>query len=361
MQAGAASTGNYGRHVADAEKTRAGALDSAHLAAAIQSGLSGTGMLALSAGVQRLMAAYRSGDVPATPVMASRADAAAYAAYRMPATAAATALALRQTRLSLPGWAPAALLDFGAGTGGAAWAAASILPGIGAMTLLEQSPDAIRLGTAILAESSVAPLSSASWRSWRLTEAGAGSADESAPSEDLPDADLATAAYVLSELTPAQQAVLVTLAARSAPVVVLVEPGTPAGHRRILAARGQLLAAGFLVAAPCPHQLSCPLDAEGDWCHFAARLPRSALHRQAKGAELAYEDEKFSYVAAVRPVIAMPELPAGRVVRRPQQRKGLVTLDLCARDGTSHRELISKSKGEAYRRARKNSWGDRWD
>jgi ribosomal protein RSM22 (predicted rRNA methylase) len=48
-------------------------------------------------------------------------------------------------------------------------------------------------------------------------------------------------------------------------------------------------------------------------------------------------------------------------VRRPQQRKGLVTLDLCARDGSSRRELVSKSKGEAYRRARKTSWGDRWD
>jgi ribosomal protein RSM22 (predicted rRNA methylase) len=121
------------------------------------------------------------------------------------------------------------------------------------------------------------------------------------------------------------------------------------------------MAAGYVIAAPCPHQLSCPLDVAGDWCHFGARLPRSALHRQVKGADLSYEDEKFSYVAAVRPDAGLPELPAGRVVRRPQQRKGLVTLDLCARDGSSGHELVSKSKGEAYRRARKASWGDRWD
>ena len=101
---------------------------------------------------------------------------------------------------------------------------------------------------------------------------------------------------------------------------------------------------------------------QGDWCHFGARLQRSALHRQVKGAELSHEDEKFSYVAAVRPGTgAASDLPAGRVVRRPQQRKGLVTLDLCARDGSSRRELVSKSKGEAYRRARKTSWGERWD
>jgi ribosomal protein RSM22 (predicted rRNA methylase) len=85
------------------------------------------------------------------------------------------------------------------------------------------------------------------------------------------------------------------------------------------------------------------------------------VHRQVKGAELAYEDEKFSYVAAIRQADGVPELPAGRVVRRPQQRKGLVLLDLCAADGRSRRELVSKSQGESYRRARKTSWGDRWE
>lgn len=341
----------------------AASLSAGRLASAIQAGLSGTGIPSLTAGVQRLMAAYRSGEVPDAPVMASRTDAAAYAAYRMPATAAATALALHQTRLSLPGWTPATLLDFGAGTGAAAWAAAGVLPSISAMTLLEQSADAIRLGAAILAGSPAGTLQSASWRRWRLADADdPGSAAWSArPADGVPAGDLATAAYLLGELTPAQQTTLVTLATRAAPVVVLVEPGTPAGHRRILVARAQMLAAGYLLAAPCPHQFGCPLDVAGDWCHFGARLQRSALHRQVKGAELSYEDEKFSYVAGVRPGTGLPGLPAGRVVRRPQQRKGLVTLDLCARDGSSRPELVGKSKGEAYRRARKTSWGDRWD
>ena len=47
--------------------TGAGALDAAHLAAAIQAGLSGAGIPSLTAGVQRLMAAYRSGEVPDAP------------------------------------------------------------------------------------------------------------------------------------------------------------------------------------------------------------------------------------------------------------------------------------------------------
>jgi ribosomal protein RSM22 (predicted rRNA methylase) len=325
---------------------------------AVQAGLRGAGLASLSAGVQRLMDAYRSGEVPAAPVLASRRDAAAYAAYRMPATAAATGAAFRQMRLALPGWVPAAVLDFGAGTGGAAWAVADQLPAETGLTLLEQSADAIELGAAILAQSASAALRGARWQPWRL---GGGE-----PAVPLPSADLVIAAYLLGELTDAQQQQLADLAMQAAPAVLLVEPGTPAGHRRILAARSRLLAAGLVIVAPCPHQLACPLDVPGDWCHFAARLQRSALHRRVKGAELSYEDEKFSYVAAARqatpsPGATAPDWPAGRVVRRPQLRKNLVVLDLCASDGRSAVRPVGKSKGEAYRRARKVSWGDRWD
>ncbi len=323
------------------------------LAAAVEAGLRGTGMASLPAGVQRLMEAYRSGEVPAAPVLASAREAAAYAAYRMPATAAATSAAFAQLRLALPGWAPADVLDFGAGTGGASWAVAGSLDAV-RLTLLEQSAEAVRLGQAILAASGSRSLTGAQWRLWRL-------AGGDAPAPLPARADLAIAAYVLGELTAGQQEHLVGLALRAAPVVLLVEPGTPAGHRRILAARTQLLAAGFAIAAPCPHQLECPLAVPGDWCHFAARLQRSALHRQVKGVELSYEDEKFSYIAAVSPSAGGPDRPAGRVVRRPMQRKNLVLLDLCRADGSSSSQPVGKSKGEIYRRARKTSWGDRWD
>ncbi len=336
------------------------------------------------------MAAYQSGASPAAPALATRTDAAAYAAYRMPATAAATALALQQTRLSLPGWRPATLLDFGAGTGSVGWAVATELPSVAAMTLLEQSASAIAIGQAILAAAQDIELPAATWRTWRLPVGprgvgksgeppGLGQSGAELPLEtdelpvgdplaaDVPTADLATISYVLGELTDVQQAAILALAIRAAPAVLLIEPGTPAGHRRILAARDRLLAAGYRLAAPCPHPGACPLAVAGDWCHFAARLPRSAMHRQVKGAELGYEDEKFSYVAAVQPDVSGPGgppdpmPPAGRIVRRPQQRKGLVTLELCRRDGSAARQLVGRSTAEAYRAARKSSWGDRWD
>lgn len=321
------------------------------LAAAVEAGLRGASLASLSAGVRRLMAAYHCDAVPAVPVLASRRDAAAYAAYRMPATAAATAAAFRELRFALPGWSPATVLDFGAGTGGASWAVAQTLAAPVGLTLLEQSADAARLGQAILAQSSSPSLRAARWQEWRLGDRS-----------DCPPASLAMAAYVLGELTDEQQARLVDLAANCAPVVLLVEPGTPAGHQRILTARAQLLAAGYAVAAPCPHQLGCPLAVAGDWCHFAARVQRSALHRQAKGADLSYEDEKFSYVAAVRhdSPSGPPHRPPGRIVRRPQLRKNLVVLDVCGADGQATAVPVGKSKGEVYRMARRARWGDRW-
>jgi ribosomal protein RSM22 (predicted rRNA methylase) len=380
------------------------------LATAIEAGLAGAGVPALTAGVQRLMAAYQSAENPAAAPLATRTDAAAYAAYRMPATAAAAGLALRQARLSLPGWSPATLLDFGSGTGSMAWAVATELPSVEVMTLLEQSAAAIGVGQAILAAAKDADLPAATWRAWRLPAgrragfqrgeqpgldrsgaelpsrsdhplvADAAAADvpaadpaaadvpaADAAAADVPAADLATISYVLGELTDAQQAAILALAVRAAPAVVLIEPGTPAGHRRILAARDRLIAAGYRLAAPCPHSGPCPLAVAGDWCHFGARLPRSAVHRRVKGAELGYEDEKFSYVAAVRPEAAgsgrapPPPPPAGPEVRRPQQRKGLVALELCRQDGSAGRELVGKSAGETYREARKSSWGDRWN
>ncbi len=322
------------------------------LSAAVQAGLQGTGLASLSAGVQRLMDAYRSGEVPAAPVLGSAREVAAYAAYRMPATAAAAGAAFAQMRRGLPGWTPASVLDFGAGTGGASWAIAHQLPAGTGLTLLEQSGEAITLGRAILAESTSTALRGAAWRHWKL-DAG----ETTAPGS----ADLAVAAYVVGELTERQQQRLTELVISTAPAVLVLEPGTPAGHRRILAARARFLAAGYQVVAPCPHQLGCPLEVPGDWCHFAARLQRSATHRRVKGADLPYEDEKFSYVAAARPDVGSPDWPAGRVVRRPQQRKNLVVLDLCASDGQATKLPVGKSKGEAYRRARKTSWGDRWD
>ena len=83
------------------------------------------------------------------------------------------------------------------------------------------------------------------------------------------------ASYLVGEMQDAERADLADLMwAKTSDTLLIVEPGTPAGYARIIALRGQLIAQGAHVAAPCPHDAECPLIAP-DWCHFTQRLPRS--------------------------------------------------------------------------------------
>jgi ribosomal protein RSM22 (predicted rRNA methylase) len=230
----------------------------------------------------------------------------------------------------------------GGGTGAAVWAAAAVFPSLERATVLDRSADALALGREVAA-AAPAPVGTATW-----TRAAVGG--------PLPDADLVTIAYVLGELPPAARTALVAAAGGTA--VAVVEPGTPAGYRRVLAARDVLLGRGWTVAAPCPHDLACPWAGTADWCHFAARLPRSARHRQAKGATLGWEDEKFAYVVATREPAGRA---GGRIVRHPALRKGLVELTVCAAEPGIVRRAVPRSRGPAYRAARDASWGDPWD
>jgi len=165
-------------------------------------------------------------------------------------------------------------------------------------------------------------------------------------------ADLVVVSYVLGELmdVPGTAA---RLWEQTSDTIALVEPGTPAGHRRILQARAAVINAGGFTVAPCPHDLPCPLPAD-DWCHFAIRLPRSKLHRRAKGVELGYEDEKFSYAVLTRePTTKAP----ARIIRQPQIRSGHVNLVTSEADGI-HARTVSRKQGKLYKEARGAAWGD---
>jgi ribosomal protein RSM22 (predicted rRNA methylase) len=109
------------------------------------------------------------------------------------------------------------------------------------------------------------------------------------------------------------------------------------------------------MVAPCPAEDACPMRAP-DWCHFAARLERTGLHRRLKHGELNYEDEKFSYV-----VLAKAEVPraSGRIIRRPEQRPGLIQLVVC-RGQEIRTERITRRDPERFRAARKSEWGGEW-
>ncbi|WP_432588553.1 small ribosomal subunit Rsm22 family protein [Streptomyces sp. HD1123-B1] len=298
--------------------------------------------------VERLIANYRGRTPTDAPVLRDRSDVAAYAAYRMPATFEAVRAALAAFRARVPDWTPASHIDIGGGTGAASWAVAAAWPDGGhTTTVLDWAEPALALGRELAGQADSEALRGARWQRRAIGDGLA-----------LPDpTDLVTVSYVLGELTEADQHAVVDEAARTARAVVLVEPGTPDGFARVREARDRFTAAGLTLVAPCPHGAACPIEPGADWCHFAARVSRSSLHRQVKGGSLPYEDEKFSYVAAVR----FPAAPApSRVTRHPQIRKGQVLLDLCTADEGLTRRTVTKRQGPLYRAARDTVWGDGW-
>ncbi|GAA2281298.1 small ribosomal subunit Rsm22 family protein [Streptomyces atrovirens] len=296
--------------------------------------------------VERLIANYRGATPTEAPILRDRADVAAYAAYRMPATFEAVRSALEAFADAVPGWVPGDHVDVGGGTGAAAWAVSATWDGERPVTVLDWAEPALALGRELAAANPA--LRATRWHRSRIGSA-----------LTIESTDLVTVSYVLNELTAPDRAALVDAAATAARAVVIVEPGTPDGYARVIEARDRLISAGFHVAAPCPHSAACPIAPGTDWCHFSARVSRSSLHRQIKGGSLAYEDEKFSYVAATRPPVTPAPAPA-RVVRKPQIRKGQVLLDLCEKDPALRRATVTKRHGDLYRAARDTDWGDSW-
>jgi len=285
---------------------------------------------------------YREGGA-AAPVATSAADVVAYAAARLPATYAAAAAAMAQVRERRPGWRPRSLLDLGAGPAGAAWAAAETWPSLERVTAVEAVPEMAALGRALAAEAEHPAVRAAAYDQRDLRAA-----------ESLPEHDLVVLSYVLGELPPASRDDVVSRAWEAArDVLLVVEPGTPAGYATAVEARAALVARGGRTIGPCPHDAPCPMGG-GDWCHFAVRLPRSAAHRAAKGGALGHEDEKFSWAALSRDA---PPPAEARILRHPQVRGGHVRLELCT-DGGLRSAVVSKRDREPYRRARRAAWGE---
>jgi ribosomal protein RSM22 (predicted rRNA methylase) len=293
-----------------------------HVRRAIEERAERVGFAALKSAATQMSQAYRQGRAACFGE--------AYLVTRMPATYAAAYSVLREVRARL-GAEIASVLDIGAGTGAASLAARAWFPDA-SVTMLERDP----------------ALSEAA-RCW-LPEAAVITDD--ATRAPLPPHDLIMAAYSLSELR-APMAQRLWAAARVA--LVAIEPGTRQGFALIRGLRAELLEAGAHMVAPCPAGTPCPM-AEPDWCHFAARVERSSLHRRIKDGELGYEDEKFSYAALARRAATAAE---ARVIRRPQHQPGLITIQTCTPGGLGT-ERVSRRNREAFRLARRIAWGDAW-
>jgi len=288
------------------------------------------GFRALKNAASAMSAAYRESRAARLP---DPAHAAAYLVTRMPATFGAAHAVLCELRERLGARPISSVLDIGAGAGGASLAARECFPEARTITMVER-------------DSALA----AAARQW-LPQAAI-TLEDVTHLKALPPHDLVIAAYSLGEIAEPLAARL-WQAARVA--LAAIEPGTPRGYALILKVREELLAAGASMVAPCPAATPCPLAAPG-WCHFAARVERSSVHRRIKDAALGYEDEKFSYIAVARQPV---DLPVSRIIRRPRQRPGLIVLETCTPGGV-RTVRAPRSDREAFRAARKASWGGAW-
>ena len=312
----------------------------AELTSALNTKLHGLSRTDAAARSDAISKTYRAGG--GSGAIRSEGDALAYALARMPATYAAVTASLNALQHVRQDFAPRTLLDCGAGPGTATWACAEAFASLNSFALLDANP-ALR---ALALE-----LAAGSHRLARLQyELG----DAVGKLSDAAPADLVNASYVINELTDAQRDHFIDRAwAKTMDTLLIVEPGTPAGWQRILAARTQLIAQGAHVIAPCPHDHACPLH-QPDWCHFTQRLQRSRVHKQLKSAELPYEDEKFIYVALSRtPVMRRPS----RVLAQPVMTKIAITAKLCTATGLAIATAPRRDKA-AYAKFRKLGWGD---
>ena len=287
---------------------------------------------------RRYRAEIRDGRFHVSHQMAAQ----AYLATRLPATYAAVRGAFAAIADGHTDFAPTTMLDVGAGPGTVALGGGGLLAGpcqrdAGRRLAHRCGPTA----------NALPPRSGSTLRGARRT-----SPRRSTSAERY---DLVTLSFVLDELSDHQRDRLVAeLWRHTAGTLVIVEPGRPAGWERILRARDQLLGMAAHMVAPCPHTHACPLVAP-DWCHFAQRLARSRVHRLAKGGDVPWEDEKYSYVAVSRTPVALPD---ARIIAPPHAGSGKISLKLCQSDGAATQRLVTRRDGDAYKRARRSGWGD---
>jgi ribosomal protein RSM22 (predicted rRNA methylase) len=298
----------------------------AELRVAIERRVDEAGFAEVARAAAELSARYREGGGTKLRTDAERA---AYMAVRMPATYAA----IRAVLAELPAALDAkSLLDLGAGPGTSLWAADAFE----SVTLVEQDRGLMDEGRAMAARA-------AKWEQADLRKAA-----------HFPQHDVVLLSYTYGEIGDA--ALLRAAWDASQKALIVIEPGTVAGFGCVRKVRDQLIAMGAYISAPCPHANACPMTGE-DWCHFAARVERTSLHRRLKGGELGHEDEKFSYVIACREPVEACE---GRIVRHPRQNPGFIELTVCGRDGLS-KEVVTRKNKEAFRAARRAAWGSRFN
>ena len=257
----------------------------------LESLLDGYSLKELKNVASSIMEQYQNNSNKGVDLINSSIASKVYAVYRLPATYSAFGEALKHT-LELYKENIDSVIDVGAGSGSASIAVSHLLPNIKNYILLERNKYMMEIGKT---------LHNFDYINYDL-------------SKDNLDikADLVISNYVLNELDRNSRINAINkMWNMTNKMMLIVEPGTPEGFSLIREIRDYLISIGAHVIAPCTHMGVCL----NTWCHFSTRVSRSKLHKDLKGGDAPYEDEKYCYIAFSKSVITPCE---NRILRHPQ-------------------------------------------
>lgn len=282
---------------------------------------------------------YRKNEGIGKRLLTKESEAVSYAISRMPATYAAVSSVLEQI-LDSYHESLTSIIDVGAGTGAAVWAINDRTKS-NDIKCLEREESMISIGKKIMKNTD---LNDVKWDKFDILK------------DDIKEnGDVVISSYMINELPKEEREKAVKKMWNATnKLLVIIEPGTPAGFANILEIRNNILNLGGNIVAPCCCIGKCPI-AKDDWCAFYTRIARSSIHRQTKNGTLGYEDEKFSYIAFSKvPVDNKGE----RILRHPQINSGYVKVKVCTSNGIEEKTYSKKDK-EIYKKVRKMNAGQK--
>jgi len=277
------------------------------------------------------------------------ATALSYVAVRMNPIYSVLHLIFSELRRDLiDNWQPKSVLDIGSGPGTALFAACSVWEGITRIVAVERQEMLISVARALVQQIQrggdlAFPYDNIGWEcssviSWTGRE----------------KADLAVASYMLGELSDSDiLSCIDAVWARTARVLVVVEPGTMEGFARLGGVRRHLIQQGAHILAPCGGNWEC----QAQWCHFSTRVTRTRVHQSIKEATLGYEDEHYSYLVASREI---RPFAGARIVGRIRSNKFQTVVPVCTEGGAlCDLTFAKRSQPGKYKEAQRWHWGGR--
>ena len=285
---------------------------------------------------------YRFNDGTGKTLVSKSEESIAYAISRMPATFEAVNFSINQVVKRINKF-PETLLDVGAGTGAATWAANEFFE-LSEISCFEKEDSMIDIGKNIMDNSD--KFNSVEWKKFDVCN-------------DLIEKkyDFVVASYVLNELKKEDRFKVVDkLWNATNDILLIIDPGTPDAFLNMMEIRDYMNSIGANLIAPCSHNLKCPMRGTSEWCHFLCRVQRSKLHKILKGGESPFEDEKFTFIAFSKNDYKKANY---RVVERPFFKPKVVFLDLCSKDGIKKYTITKKN--QVYKQARDLKKGDEID